>query len=41
MEGFSNNIKSIFKYVTMEHLPTQKLDRKNTDLITMFKIEHN
>lgn len=41
MEGFSKNIKSIFKCIIMEHSPTQKLDKKNTDLITMLKIEHN
>lgn len=41
MEGFSNLIKSIFKYIIMKHSPTQKLDKKNTDLITIFKIEHN
>lgn len=38
MDGFSNIIKSVLKYIIMEHSPTQRLDKENTDLIMMLKI---
>lgn len=38
MEGFSSIIENIFRIIIMEHSSSQRLDKKNADLITMRKI---